>query len=253
MGKVISIANQKGGVGKTTTSVNLSSYLANMGKKILLIDMDPQGNATSGLGISKNEIEYSTYDLLIKKVKFHDIILTTEITGLSVIPANIQLAGAEIELVSHLSRETILRKLIAQILDDYDYIIIDSPPSLGLLTINTLSASGYIIIPVQAEYYALEGLVQLFDTLDLVREHINPDLKLMGLLITMHDKRTNISQEVAKQVREHFTNKVFNVIIPRSVRLTEAPSFGKPINSFDPNSPGALAYEELAKEVISFE
>ncbi len=250
MSRVIAITNQKGGVGKTTTAVNLSAYLAEFGKKILLIDTDPQGNATSGLGISKEEIVYSTYDLIIKKQDVHDVVISTQVSGLSVIPANIQLAGAEIELVNILSRETVLKKSIQKIINEYDFIIIDAPPSLGLLTVNALSASTHIIIPVQAEYYALEGLTQLLNTIELVKEHINPSLEILGLLITMYDKRTNISQEVAGQAKSYFGEKVFKTVIPRSVRLSEAPSFGKPINLYDPASRGAIAYKELAKEVM---
>ncbi len=250
MSKIIAITNQKGGVGKTTTAVNLSAYLAEFGKKVLLIDTDPQGNATSGLGISKEDIVYSTYDLIIKKQDVSDVIISTQISGLYVIPANIQLAGAEIELVNILSRETVLKKSIQKIINDYDFIIIDAPPSLGLLTVNTLSASTHVIIPVQAEYYALEGLTQLLNTIELVKEHINPSLEILGLLITMYDRRTNISQEVARQAKEYFGEKVFKTVIPRSVRLSEAPSFGKPINLYDSTSKGAVSYKELAKEVM---
>ncbi len=250
MGKIIAITNQKGGVGKTTTAVNLSAYLAEFGKRILLVDVDPQGNATSGLGIAKEEIVYSTYELIIRKQDIGDVIISTDITHLDIIPANIQLAGAEIELVNILSRETVLKKSLSKITGEYDYIIIDAPPSLGLLTVNALSAATHVIIPVQAEYYALEGLTQLLRTIDLVKEHINPELEIMGLLITMYDKRTNISQEVAAQAKGYFGEKVFKTVIPRSVRLSEAPSFGKPINLYDPASRGALAYRELAKEVM---
>ncbi len=250
MSKIIAITNQKGGVGKTTTAVNLSAYLAEFGKKVLLIDTDPQGNATSGLGISKEDIVYSTYDLIIKRQDVSDVIISTQIGRLYMIPANIQLAGAEIELVNILSRETVLKKSIQKIINDYDFIIIDAPPSLGLLTVNALSAATHVIIPVQAEYYALEGLTQLLDTIELVREHINPSLEILGLLITMYDKRTNISQEVARQAKEYFGEKVFKTVIPRSVRLSEAPSFGKPINLYDLTSRGAVAYKELAKEVM---
>ncbi len=250
MGKIIAITNQKGGVGKTTTAVNLSAYLAEFGKRILLVDVDPQGNATSGLGIAKEEIVYSTYELIIRKQDIGDVIISTDITHLDIIPANIQLAGAEIELVNILSRETVLKKSLSKITGEYDYIIIDAPPSLGLLTVNALSAATHVIIPVQAEYYALEGLTQLLRTIDLVKEHINPELEIMGLLITMYDKRTNISQEVAAQAKGYFGEKVFKTVIPRSVRLSEAPSFGKPINLYDPVSRGALAYRELAKEVM---
>ena len=250
MGKVIAITNQKGGVGKTTTAVNLSAYLATMGKRVLLIDIDPQGNATSGMGIGKEEIVYSIYDLMIKRQNINDVIIPTSIENFHIIPSNIQLAGAEIELVNMLSRETILRKIIGEIKDEYTFIIIDAPPSLGLLTINALAAASWVIIPVQAEYYALEGLSQLINTIELVKDHINPSLEVLGLLITMYDKRTNISQEVASQAKEFFREKVFKTIIPRSVRLSEAPSFGKPINLYEPQSTGARAYESLAKEVI---
>ncbi len=248
--KIIAITNQKGGVGKTTTAVNLSAYLAEFGKRVLLVDADPQGNATSGLGIPKEEIVYSTYDLIIKKQDINDVVISHVVPNLDVIPANIQLAGAEIELVNILSRETVLKKSIQKVLDSYDFILIDAPPSLGLLTVNALSAATHVIIPVQAEYYALEGLTQLLHTIDLVKEHINPSLEIMGLLITMYDKRTNISQEVASQAKGYFGEKVFKTLIPRSVRLSEAPSFGKPINLYDPASRGALAYRDLAKEVM---
>lgn len=253
MGKIIAIANQKGGVGKTTTSVNLSACLAHLGKKVLLIDSDPQGNATSGVGINKGDVEDCIYNILIDDVPVRDVILPTAIENLKVVPATISLAGAEIELVSTISREVRMKQAIRDIKDDYDYVIIDCPPSLGLLTLNALTASDSIIIPVQCEYYALEGLSQLLSTVRLVQKHLNEELYIDGVLLTMFDARTNLGIQVIEEVKKYFQDKVYKTIIPRNVRLSEAPSHGKPIILYDPRSKGAEVYLELAKEVVQNE
>lgn len=250
MGKVMAIANQKGGVAKTTTAVNLAACLAAAGKKILLVDIDPQGNASSGLGIEKDGLEHCIYDVLINNIPVESISQNTEIEGLEVLPATIQLAGAEIELVTAISREVKLKKALAAVRDGYDYLIIDCPPSLGLLTLNALTAADSIIIPIQCEYYALEGLGQLMNTVELVRKHLNPALEIEGVLLTMFDARTNLSIQVVDEVKSHFKNKVYATIIPRNVRLSEAPSHGKPIILYDARSRGAEVYQELAKEVL---
>lgn len=250
MGKVIAIANQKGGVAKTTTAVNLSSCLALNGRKVLLIDIDPQGNATSGLGIDKDLVSYSVYDLLINEVSPELIFVKSDVEGLDVIPATIQLAGAEIELVTAISREQKLKKHLDEIRDNYDYLIIDCPPSLGLLTLNALTAADSVLIPIQCEYYALEGLGQLMNTIDLVKKHLNQNLKIEGVLLTMFDARTNLSIQVVDEVKTHFKNQVYRTIIPRNVRLSEAPSHGQPVVIYDPRSRGAEVYQELAKEVM---
>lgn len=253
MGKIIAIANQKGGVGKTTTSVNLSACLAHLGKKVLLIDSDPQGNATSGVGVNKGDVQDCIYNILIDDVPVRDVILPTAIENLEVVPATISLAGAEIELVSTISREVRMKQAIRDIKDDYDYVIIDCPPSLGLLTLNALTASDSIIIPVQCEYYALEGLSQLLSTVRLVQKHLNEDLYIDGVLLTMFDARTNLGIQVIEEVKKYFQDKVYKTIIPRNVRLSEAPSHGKPIIIYDPRSKGAEVYLELAKEVVENE
>ena len=250
MGKIMSIANQKGGVGKTTSSVNLSASLASLGNKVLLIDIDPQGNATSGVGISKADVPHCVYNILVEEVPAEDVIVSTELPNLDVIPATIQLAGAEIELVQILSREMRLRKALENLRDEYDYIIIDCPPSLGLLTLNALTASDSVIIPVQCEYYALEGLSQLLNTIRLVQKHLNKQLSIEGVLLTMLDARTNLGIEVVEEVKKYFQDKVYKSIIPRNVRLSEAPSHGRPIINYDPRSKGAEVYLELAKEVM---
>ena len=251
MGKVISIANQKGGVGKTTTSVNLGACLAYIGKKVLLVDVDPQGNATSGVGIEKADVEQCIYDVLIDDVEVADVIKPTKVENLDVIPATIQLAGAEIELVPTISREVRLKRALEAVVDRYDYIIIDCPPSLGLLTLNSLTASDAVLIPVQCEYYALEGLSQLLNTVRLVQKHLNHDLKIEGVLLTMLDARTNLGIQVIDEVKKYFQDKVYKTIIPRTVRLSEAPSHGEPIIIYDPKSRGAEVYIDLAKEVVA--
>ena len=250
MGKTIVICNQKGGTGKTTTAVNLSAALADLGKKIVLVDMDPQGNSTSGVGVNKNEIKNSAYEVLLNKVQASNAILKTSITNLELIPCNIHLTGAEIELVGVLSRETRLKKALSDIKDSYDYIIIDSPPSLGLLTLNALVAADSILIPIQCEFYALEGVSQLLNTISLVREGLNSALQVEGVLLTMADFRTNLTVEVINEIRNYFKEKVYQTIIPRNIRLSEAPSYGKPINLYDSGSIGAKKYAELAQEVI---
>ena len=250
MGRIIAIANQKGGVGKTTTSVNLSACLAHVGKKVLLIDTDPQGNATSGVGVNKGDVQKCIYDILIDDVDFHEVILTTKVENLDIIPATISLAGAEIELVSTISREVRMKHAIQGVKEQYDYIIIDCPPSLGLLTINALTASDSILIPVQCEYYALEGLSQLLSTIRLVQKHLNEHLTIDGVLLTMFDARTNLGIQVIEEVKKYFQDKVYRTIIPRNVRLSEAPSHGEPIIVYDSRSRGAEVYLELAKEVV---
>lgn len=249
MAKVVSIANQKGGVGKTTTSVNLSTILAKKGKRVLLIDADPQGNATSGLGINK-EIEKSIYDVIIEEVDIKETVQETMVKNLKVCPSNINLAGAEVELVSMISREHRLKEKIDEVRDDFDYIIIDCPPSLGLITLNAFTASDSVLIPVQCEYYALEGLGQLINTVNLVRRHLNKNLEIEGAVLTMFDIRTNLSNQVVKEVKRYFEDKVYKTVIPRNVKLSEAPSYGMPITVYDPKSKGAKCYEKFAKEFI---
>jgi len=250
MTNVISIVNQKGGVGKTTTTVNLSAFLALHGKKVLVIDLDPQGNATSGYGFDKSELDTSVYDVLVNEVPIIDVIRSTNRKNLDICPTNINLAGAEVELVSAMSRETILKRAVDTISDNYDYIMIDCPPSLGLLTLNALAASSDVIVPIQGEYYALEGLTQLIDTINLVRKHLNPTIGIFGVVITMFDGRTQLTKQVTEEVRKYFGEKVFNTYIPRNIRLAEAPSYGKTIAEYDPKSRGGQSYNELALEVI---
>ena len=250
MGQIFSLCNQKGGVGKTTTAVNLAACLAQSGKKILLVDVDPQGNATSGLGLSKNEVPAGSYELLSGEISMSEVILNTCVTNLYIVPSNSNLAGAEIELIDYEKREYILGSMLGRIRSQYDFIFIDCPPSLGLLTLNALAASDEMIIPLQCEYYALEGLGQLLQTHQLVREKLNPKLELSGIILTMADFRTNLTQQVIEDVRNHFQDKVFKTVIPRSVKISEAPSFGKPIALYDPHSRGARCYEEVAKEFL---
>lgn len=252
MAKVIAVANQKGGVGKTTTAVNLSSCLGYKGKKVLLIDVDPQGNSTSGLGIDKKKIGKSAYDVLINDVEIGETLVQTPIENLMLCPSNIQLAGAEVELVSTISRETRLKNSLNSIKDNYDFILIDCPPSLGLLTLNSLTASNTILVPIQCEYYALEGLSQLMETVKLVQKHLNKELDVEGVVLTMFDARTNLSIQVVEEVKKYFRNKVYRTVIPRNVRLSEAPSYGLPIILYDPKSKGAECYLDLADEVIEY-
>lgn len=252
MSKVIAIANQKGGVGKTTTAVNLSSCLAVKGKKVLIIDIDPQGNTSSGLGVDKTGIDTSIYDVIINDVPIKDTLLQTKIDNLLISPSNIQLAGAEVELVSVISRETRLKYAIEPVRDEFDYIIIDCPPSLGLITVNALTSADTILVPIQCEYYALEGLSQLMNTVKIVQKHLNPSLKVEGVVLTMFDARTNLSIQVVEEVKKYFGNKVYRTIIPRNVRLSEAPSYGLPIILYDSKSKGAECYMELAEEVIEY-
>ncbi|MDQ0172643.1 chromosome partitioning protein [Paenibacillus amylolyticus] len=253
LSKIMAVANQKGGVGKTTTSVNLGAGLASLGKRVLLVDIDPQGNTTSGVGINKADVANCIYDVIINEVHPQQAIVETQIEGLHIIPATIQLAGAEIELVSTISREVRLKKSLAMVKNNYDYILIDCPPSLGMLTINSLTASDSVIIPIQCEYYALEGLSQLLNTVRLVQKHLNTSLQIEGVLLTMFDARTNLGIQVIEEVKKYFQQKVYSTIIPRNVRLSEAPSHGQSIITYDPRSRGAEVYLELAKEVISYE
>lgn len=249
MGKIISVANQKGGVGKTTTAVSLSASLAKKGKKVLLIDADPQGNATSAVGVDK-ECETSIYDVLVNEVEVDKVMQDTSIKNLKVCPSNINLAGAEVELVSMVSREQRLKEQLEKIKDDFDYIIIDCPPSLGLITLNAFTSSDSVLIPVQCEYFALEGLGQLINTINLVKKHLNKSLVIEGAVLTMYDIRTNLANQVVKEVKKYFENKVYKTVIPRNVKLSEAPSYGMPIVTYDPRSKGAKAYEKLTKEFL---
>lgn len=248
--RVISVANQKGGVGKTTTAVNLSASLAVAEARVLLIDFDPQGNSTSGLGIDEAAINHDIYDVLVNEVPAVDSVMHTEIEGLDIIPARIELSAAEVELIQEISRETKLKRSIASLKENYDYIFIDCPPSLGLLTVNALTASDTVLIPMQCEYYAMEGLKQLLSTINLIKENLNPSLTLEGILLTMYDAKTNLSKEVVAQVKSHFPENTFNTIVPRNVALSEAPSFGKPIILYQAKSRGSECYIELAKEML---
>ncbi|MDD3523747.1 MAG: AAA family ATPase [Candidatus Cloacimonetes bacterium] len=250
MARIITIVNQKGGVGKTTTTVNLAAALAVLEKRTLLIDFDPQGNASSGVGIDKDKVELQIYDALIGKVPLSDCILPTSTQNLFCVPGNINLTGAEIELVHEFAREHKLKEALAPIQGDWDFILIDCPPSLGLLTVNAMTASTDLIVPIQCEYYALEGVSQLLTTIRLIQKNLNPALNILGILLTMFDKRVNLSMQVAKEVHRYFKEKVFRSVIPRNIKLTEAPSFGKPIFLYDIRSPGAMSYLNLANEVI---
>jgi chromosome partitioning protein len=250
MGRIIAVTNQKGGVGKTTTAINLATFIAMEGYQVLLVDCDPQGNATSGLGINRKRLKHCMYDLLIEGLEFRQVMTRTRVDGLDLLPSTIQLAGAEVELVSRPDRERVLARGMEMVKDDYDYIFLDCPPSLGLLTVNALTASDSVLIPLQCEYYALEGLSQLVETVHLVRKRLNPKLKIEGILFTMFDGRTNLSIQVVDEVKKHFSKEVYQTIIPRNVRLSEAPSYGKPIALYDPRSKGAEVYRDLAKEVL---
>ena len=250
MGKIISFSNQKGGVGKTTTCVNMSAYLAKQGKKVLLIDMDPQGNATTGLGLNKSGIKKSVYNVLIDDTPAKDVIIPTKIDRLEILPAGIDLAGAEVELVYIKNREKRLQEAIKKVEKYYDYITIDCPPSLGLLTINALTASDSIIIPIQCEYFALEGLSQLMNTIKLVKKHLNKKLDIEGVSLTMYDGRAIVSRQIAEEIRRFFGKKVFNTVVPRNIRVSEAPSHGVPVMLHDPKCAGSRAYDELTKEFL---
>ena len=249
MGKIVSIANQKGGVGKTTTAINLSTVLAKKGKKVLMIDADPQGNGTSGVGVDKDQ-QFSVYDVLIKDIEIENTLQKTQVRNLDLCPSNINLAGAEVQLVSMENREYKLKEKVDKIKDKYDFIIIDCPPSLGLITLNAFTASDSVLIPVQCEYYALEGLGQLLNTIELVKKHMNKSLQVEGALLTMYDARTNLSNQVVKEVKKYFGDKVYKNVIPRNVKLSEAPSYGLPITLYDARSKGAKSYDKFVKEFL---
>lgn len=249
MGKIIAVANQKGGVGKTTTAITLSAILAKKGKKVMLIDADPQGNATSGVGMEK-EMEKSVYELLVEDTSINETLQDSSIKNLKVCPSNINLAGAEVELVSMMSREQRLKEKLEEVQDEFDYIIIDCPPSLGLITLNAFTAANSVLIPIQCEYYALEGLGQLINTINLVKKHLNKNLEIEGALLTMYDARTNLSNQVVKEVKNYFGEKVYKTVIPRNVKLSEAPSYGMPITVYDARSKGAKSYDKFVKEFL---
>ncbi len=253
MGRIIAVANQKGGVGKTTTSINLSASLAEMGQKVLTIDMDPQGNTTSGLGIDKNQVENTVYELLLEDISVEECIYPSVMEGLDVIASNINLSGAEVELISLENKEYLLKEKIDLIKSKYDFIVIDCPPSLNLLTINAMTTSDTVLVPIQCEYYALEGLSQLIHTIDLIKERLNASLQIEGVVFTMFDGRTNLSLQVVENVKENLDRNIYKTIIPRNVRLAEAPSYGMPINMYDTRSTGAEAYRLLAEEVMHYE
>lgn len=250
MGKIIAIANQKGGVGKTTTSINLSASLAAKGKKVLVIDTDPQGNTTSGLGVDKNDLDNTIYELILGECSIRDCIIADVISNVSVVPSNVNLAAAEIELIGVDKKEYILKNEVDYVKDDYDFIIIDCPPSLNMLTINSMTTADSVIVPIQCEYYALEGLSQLIHTINLVKERLNPELDMEGVVFTMYDSRTNLSMQVVENVKQNLKQRVYETLIPRNIRLAEAPSYGMPITQYDPKSAGAEAYMQLADEVI---
>lgn len=250
MGRIIAVANQKGGVGKTTTSINLSAALAAKGKKVLVIDTDPQGNTTSGFGIDKNNLDETIYELILEECTIMDCIIADVIPDVSVIPSNVNLAAAEIELIGVERKEFILKNAVDFIVDKYDYIIIDCPPSLNMLTINSMTTANSVLVPIQCEYYALEGLSQLIHTVNLVKERLNPDLEMEGVIFTMYDSRTNLSMQVVENVKSNLTQYIFTTLIPRNIRLAEAPSYGQPITVYDPRSAGAEAYMDLAEELI---
>ena len=251
MGKTIAIANQKGGVGKTTTSINLSACLAAKSKKVLVIDTDPQGNTTSGFGVDKNNLDNTIYELILGECTIRDCIISDVVDGVSILPSNVNLAAAEIELIGIEKKEYILKNEVDYVKDDYDYIIIDCPPSLNMLTINSMTTADSVLVPIQCEYYALEGLSQLIHTINLVQERLNPDLKMEGVVFTMYDSRTNLSMQVVDNVKQNLSQKIYNTLIPRNIRLAEAPSFGRPINLYDGKSAGAEAYMQLADEIIN--
>lgn len=251
MGRIIAVANQKGGVGKTTTSINLSACIAAKGKKVLVIDIDPQGNTTSGYGIEKNELENTIYELILGDCSIEDCILKDIMPNISILPSNVNLAAAEIEMIGVEKKEFILRNEVDWIKDRYDFIIIDCPPSLSFLTVNAMTTADSVLVPIQCEYYALEGLSQLIHTVNLVKERLNPDLEMEGVVFTMYDSRTNLSAQVVENVKSHLSQKIYNTVIPRNIRLAEAPSYGKPINMYDPKSAGAESYMALADEVIN--
>jgi len=250
MGKIIAIANQKGGVGKTTTSINLSASLAAKGKKVLIIDTDPQGNTTSGYGIDKNDLENTIYELILGECSIRDCIISDVIENISIVPSNVNLAAAEIELIGVDKKEYILKNEVDYIRDDYDFIIIDCPPSLNMLTINSMTTADSVLVPIQCEYYALEGLSQLIHTVNLVKARLNPDLEMEGVVFTMYDSRTNLSMQVVENVKQNLNQRVYNTLIPRNIRLAEAPSYGIPINMYDAKSAGAEAYMQLADEIL---
>lgn len=250
MGKIISISNQKGGVGKTTTAVNLAAFLAEKGRRVLVVDIDPQANAGFGLGVNVEEMETTVYEVLLGTIPVQDAIFKTTIENLYIVPSNMHLAGAQVELMDMEDKEYLLKKAMEKVRDTFDFILIDCPPSLGILTLNSLVASDSVIIPLQCEYYALEGLSQLLKIISMVQDTLNPRLEIEGVLLTMYDPRTNLSQQVVADVKQFFQNKVFSAIIPRNVRLSEAPSFGKPINLYDRTSSGGTSYEQLANELI---
>lgn len=251
MGRIIAVANQKGGVGKTTTTINLSASLAAKGKKVLVIDMDPQGNTTSGFGIDKNELENTVYELILGECSIQETLVSGVVDNVSVIPSNVNLAAAEIELIGVEKKEYILKNEVDWIKDQFDFIVIDCPPSLSMLTVNAMTTADTVLVPIQCEYYALEGLSQLIHTVNLVRERLNPTLDIEGILFTMYDARTNLSMQVVENVKSHLNQRIYKTMIPRNIRLAEAPSYGMPINLYDPRSSGAESYMALAEEVIS--
>ena len=253
MGKIVSFSNQKGGVGKTTTCVNMAAYIAEAGKKVLLVDIDPQGNATTGMGLIKSTLKKSMYSVIIDEEKASEHIVHTEVPGLDLLPSNIDLAGAEVELVYKKNREKVLQAALAEVKNNYDYILIDCPPSLGLLTINALAAADSVIIPIQSEYYALEGLSQLMNSITLVKKHLNPVLDVDGVVLTMYDSRSVISKQIADEIKKFFTKRLFEIVVPRNVRLVEASSYGKPIMLHDPKCAGARAYKALTQEYLARE
>ncbi len=250
MGRIIAIANQKGGVGKTTTSINLTAALAEAGKRVLVIDIDPQGNTTSGFGIDKNDLDDTVYELILGECSINDCIIKDVFPNVSVLPSNVNLAAAEIELIGVEKKEFILKKEVDYIKDQYDYILIDCPPSLSMLTVNAMTTADSVLVPIQCEYYALEGLSQLIHTVNLVKERLNPELDMEGVVFTMYDSRTNLSMQVVENVKNHLNQNIYNTLIPRNIRLAEAPSYGIPITKYDPKSAGAEAYRSLAKEVM---